>query len=442
MEITLDKHSSNQASIKIKLEEADYQSKVDAKVKDYAKKAVIKGFRPGKAPVAMVKNLYGTSVLVDEINNILSTSLNDYIKQQEFRLLGDPLPVMEAAEVIDWKKQKEFEFEYKIGFLENLVVKVDDSVQATIYTLEVDEKEVNDAVSNLRRQYGKMTNPEVSQENDFIYGDLKSEDGTFEKALSLPLSKLNEDAVKDFVGLKKDDVVKFDPKAAVKEDLAEVLNLDEAEAAAISGQYVFTVQNINRTEDAELNQEFFDKVFGQDQVTSEEEFYNKAKEILQENYNKEAKVFSEEKIKDALVAHADIDLPEQFLKEWLARTNEGKISDEDIEREYPLYAKQMTWTLIANKIAEDNDLKVEHEDILARTKEMIREQLGASGLGAQMEDSMDMFAENYLQGKDGENYMQMHSSAQNDKVLDFVKEKINVTEEKIGIDEFKRLLEN
>lgn len=442
MEITLDKHSSNQASIKIKLEEADYQSKVDAKVKDYAKKAVIKGFRPGKAPVAMVKNLYGTSVLVDEINNILSTSLNDYIKQQEFRLLGDPLPVMEAAEVIDWKKQKEFEFEYKIGFLENLVVKVDDSVQATIYTLEVDEKEVNDAVSNLRRQYGKMTNPEVSQENDFIYGDLKSEDGTFEKALSLPLSKLNEDAVKDFVGLKKDDVVKFDPKAAVKEDLAEVLNLDEAEAAAISGQYVFTVQNINRTEDAELNQEFFDKVFGQDQVTSEEEFYNKAKEILQENYNKEAKVFSEEKIKDALVAHADIDLPEQFLKEWLARTNEGKVSDEDIEREYPLYAKQMTWTLIANKIAEDNDLKVEHEDILARTKEMIREQLGASGLGAQMEDSMDMFAENYLQGKDGENYMQMHSSAQNDKVLDFVKEKINVTEEKIGIDEFKRLLEN
>src|SRR5690606_4367257 len=131
LEITLDKHSSNQASSKIKLEEADYQPTVDAKVKDYAKKANLKGFDRGNAPSAMVKNLYGTSVLVDEINNILSTSLNDYIKQQEFRLLGDPLPVMEAAEGIDWKKQREFEFEYKIGFLENLTVQVDDSIQAT-----------------------------------------------------------------------------------------------------------------------------------------------------------------------------------------------------------------------------------------------------------------------------------------------------------------------
>src|SRR5690606_6517646 len=118
-----------------------------------------------KAPIAMVKNLYGTSVLVDEINNILSTSLNDYIKQQELRILGEPLPVLESAEGIDWKKQKEFEFEYKIGFLESLEVKVDESVEATTYTLEVDEKEVNAAISNLRRQYGKMTNPEVSQEN-------------------------------------------------------------------------------------------------------------------------------------------------------------------------------------------------------------------------------------------------------------------------------------
>ena len=368
MEITLDKHSSNQATIKIKLEEADYQPKVDAKVKEYAKKANIKGFRPGKAPIAMVKNLYGTSVLVDEINNILSSSLNDYIKQQEFRLLGDPLPVMESADGIDWKKQKEFEFEYKIGFLENLEINVDNSIEATTYTLEVGEEEVNDAVSNLRRQYGKMTNPEVSQENDFIYGDLKSADGSFEKTLSLPLSKLNEDAVKNFVGLKKEDQVTFDPSKAVKEDLADVLSLTEEEAAGIAGEYTFTVQNINRTEDAELNQEFFDKVFGEDQVTSEEEFYNKAKEILQENYNKEARVFSEEKIKDALVENAKIDLPEEFLKEWLARTNEGKVTQEDIDREYPQYAKQMTWTLVANKIAEDNELKVEHEDIWRKPK--------------------------------------------------------------------------
>ncbi|HLW19866.1 MAG TPA: trigger factor [Cyclobacteriaceae bacterium] len=442
MEITLDKHSSNQASIKIKLAEADYQPKVDAKVKDYAKKANIKGFRPGKAPISMVKKMYGTSVLVDEINDILSTSLNEYIKAQEFKLLGDPLPVLETAGSIDWKNQKDFEFEYKIGFLENLEVKVDESIEVKNYVLELNEDEVNDAIGNLRSQYGKMTNPEVSQENDFVYGDLKSADGSFEKTLSLPLSKLNEDAVKDFIGLEKGAEVKFDPSTAIKEDLAQVLNIDELEAATIKGEHTFTVQNINRTEEAELNQEFFDKIFGPDQVTNEEEFFNKTKEILQGNYNKEAKVFTEEKIKDALVEKSNIELPEEFLKEWLSRTNEGKVSEEEIEREYPLYSKQMTWTLIANKIAEENGIKAEHEDILEKTKEMIREQLGASGLGSQMEDSMDMFVENYLQGKDGQNYMQMHTSVQNAKVLDFVKEKISLTEEKISIEEFKKLLEN
>src|SRR5690606_25460431 len=197
-------------------------------------------------------------------------------------------------------------------FLENLEVKVDESIAAKNYVLELNEDEVNDAIGNLRSQYGKMTNPEVSQENDFVYGDLKSADGSFEKTLSLPLSKLNEDAVKDFIGLEKGAEVKFDPSTAIKEDLAQVLNIDELEAATIKGEHTFTVQNINRTEEAELNQEFFDKIFGPDQVTNEEEFFNKTKEILQGNYNKEAKVFTEEKIKDALVEKSNIELPEEF----------------------------------------------------------------------------------------------------------------------------------
>lgn len=442
MEITLDKHSSNQASIKIKLEEADYQQKVDAKVKDYAKKANIKGFRPGKAPITMVKKLYGTSVLVDEINNVLSASLNDYIKGQEFKLLGEPLPVIEDADQIDWKNQKEFEFEYKIGFLENIELNLDNSIEVKDYVLELNDHEVNDAIGNLRRQYGKMTNPEVSQENDFLYGDLKSTDGSFEKTLSLPLSKIEEESLNQFLGLEKGSEITFDPSKVIKEDLAQVLSLSPEEAKGVSGDYIFTVQNINRTEDGELNQEFFDKVFGPDQVHSEEAFFNKTKEILQGNYNKEARVFTDEKIKEALVDHAKIELPEEFLKEWLARTNEGKITDEDIEKEFPVYSRQMSWNLISNQIAEKNEIKAEHEEVLEKTKEMIREQLASSGMGSQMEDSMGMFVENYLQGKDGQNYMQMLTSVQNEKVLNFVKEKISLSEEKIGIEEFKKLLEN
>lgn len=442
MEITLDKHSANQASVKIKLNEADYQPKVDAKVKEYARKANIKGFRPGKAPITMVKKLYGTSVLVDEINNVLSTSLNDYLKAQTFRILGDPLPVIEDADKIDWNNQKEFDFEYKIGFVEDVKVAIDKKINATSYSVEVDKATINDAVSNLRRQYGKMTNPEESQEGDFIYGDIKAIDGSFEKTFSLPLSKVDGRSLKKFVGLKKGDIIEFDPSKAIKEDLAETVGIEASEVEKLTGKFTFVVQNINRTELAELNQEFFDKVFGPNQVDSEEAFMEKVNAIMADNYNKEIKVFSDEKIKEALVAKAKIDLPEAFLKEWLFKANEGKVTQEQVDQEYPIYAKQLSWTILSNEVAKVNDIKAEHADVIEKTKEMVREQFASSGLGAQLEDSMDMFVDNYLQGNEGQNYMQMMTSVQNEKVLAFVKENIDLTEEVITIEKFKELLEN
>jgi trigger factor len=441
LEISLDKHAANQASVKIKLNEADYQPKVDAKIKDYAKKATMKGFRPGKAPITMVKKMYGTSVLVDEINSILTSSLNDYLKAQTFKILGDPLPVIEEAANIDWDSQKEFEFKYRIGFVEDIAVDIE-GVEAVSYKMDMDDKEVEDAIQNLRSQYGKMTNPEVSQENDFLYGDLQSEDGSFEKTFSMPLSAVDAGSLKQFIGLKKGDVVTFDLAKAIKENLAATIGVTEEEAAKLSGNFTFTVQNINRTELAELNQEFFDKLFGEGQVDSEEAMRNKVKEILSENYNKELRVFGEEKIKEKLVAKANIDLPEDFLKEWLFRANEGKVTNEQVEKEYPIYAKQLTWTLISNKIAKDNGIQAEHADVIEKTKEMIREQFASSGLGSQMEASMDMFVDNYLKGNEGQNYMQMLTSVQNEKVLDFVREKGNLKEEVIKIDKFKELLEN
>jgi trigger factor len=442
LEITLDKHSANQASVKITLNEADYQPKVDAKLKDYVRKANIKGFRPGKAPVSMVKRMYGTSVLVEEINNLLSTTLNDYLKSQTFRILGDPLPVFEDADKIDWKEQKDFEFEYKIGFVEDVKVNLEGSLEVTAYSIKMDEKEVDNTIENLRSQYGKMTNPEVSEENDFLYGDLKSEDGSFEKTFSLPLSKVDKKSLKKFTGLKKGDSVEFDPSKTLKEDLASTLGVTEEEAENLKGNYTFTVQNINRTELAELNQEFFDKLFGEGQVGSEGEMRDKVKSIMSENYNKELKVFSDEKIKEKLIANTNIALPESFLKEWLLKANEGKVTEEQVEKEYPIYAKQLAWTIISNTIGKENDIQAEHEDVIEKTKEMIREQFASSGLGAQLEASMDMFVDNYLKGNEGQNYMQMLTSVQNDKVLSFVKEKVAIIEEEIGVDKFQELLAN
>ena len=192
MEITVDKHTANQASIKIKLIEADYQPKVDAKLKDYAKKAVIRGFRPGKAPVTMVKSMYGVSLLVEEINTILGESLNNYLKEQTFKVLGEPLPVEKVEESIDWKNQKDFEFEYKIGFIESIQVQLDQKVKGTKYSIKVDQKLIDETIQNLTSQYGESTNPEVSEASDFIYGDLKASETDFSKTLSLDTAKLSK----------------------------------------------------------------------------------------------------------------------------------------------------------------------------------------------------------------------------------------------------------
>ena len=440
MEITLDKHSANQASIKIKLNEADYQPKVDAKLKDFAKKSNIRGFRPGKAPISMVKNMYGTSVLVEEINGILSESLNNYLKEQTFRILGEPLPV-EQSEAIDWKTQKDFEFDYKIGFVENIDLALDSKIKATKYEIKVDDKLVKETIDNLLSQYGNSTNPEVSEEGDHIYGDLKTVEGDFEKAVSLDLTKITKKLAGKFIGVSKDTVVEFESKDVKKGQWEEAFGLSDEDAAQISGSLTLTVQNINRKETAELNQEFFDKIFGPDVVKSEEEFTAKVQETLQSNYDSESKVFTEEELKKVLTDVAKVELPETFLKEWLILANEGKVSAEDVEKEFPIYAKQLTWSLISNKIATENDIKAEHEEVIEKTKQMIREQFAASGLGAQMEDSMDMFVDNYLKGEEGQNYMNMLTSIQNEKVLAFALDKISVKDKEISIDEFKELLE-
>ncbi|MEN2282238.1 trigger factor [Algoriphagus sp. SE2] len=441
MEISLEKQSTNQALIKIKLKEADYQPKVDAKLKDYAKKANIKGFRPGKAPVSMVKNIYGTSVLVEEINSILGESLNSYLKEQTFKILGEPLPVEKENDSIDWKTQKEFDFEYKIGFVENINIPLDKKFKGTKYAIKVDDKLVDETIENLKSQSGKSTNPEVSEAGDHIYGDLNVTESGFTKTVSLDLEKITKKLAGKFIGISKEALVEFDAKDVKKGQWEEAFGLSEEEANAIEGPITFSVKNINRTEAAEMNQDFFDKVFGPEVVKTEEEFIAKVKETLQGNYDRESKVFTEEELKKSLTESAKVDLPEEFLKEWLLKANEGKVTADDVEKEFPIYAKQLVWSLISNQVATENKIQAEHEDVIEKTKEMIREQFASSGLGSQMEESMDMFVDNYLKGEDGQNYMNMLTSVQNDKVLAYVQETIDLKEKEISIDKFKELLE-
>src|SRR5690606_27738752 len=162
----------------------------------------------------MVKNMYGTSVLVEEINTILSESLNTYLKEQTFKILGDPLPQDQGA--IDWKSQKDFEFDYKIGFVESVELPLDSKIKATKYSIKVDDKLINETLDNLKSQYGNSTNPEVSEEGDHIYGDLKATEGEFETTVSLDLTKITKKLAGKFIGVSKEAVVEFEAKDVKK----------------------------------------------------------------------------------------------------------------------------------------------------------------------------------------------------------------------------------
>lgn len=444
MDISLDKKSSTEASIKVKLNETDYQLGVAEKVKDYAKKANIKGFRPGKVPVSLIKKMYGKSIVVEEVNNILSKSLSDYIKENKIQLIGEPLPDQEKSKNIDWDNQKDFEFDYEIGMVNDFSYDVSSKVKVKKYKIELDKKGINETLDNVKKQFGNVTNPDTSTEGDDFFGTFNEVEGDLTNESLLKWDSINKKEQKKFIGVKPGDVIEFDVQKLVNDhhDLMSLLDIGHDKAHDIQGQFTLTVKNINRTEHAELNQELFDKVFGKDAVKTEEEFIGKVKETVEQNYEREADLLLGRDLRDALIEKTKIEIPEKFLKRWLMVTNEGKITEEDIEKEFDEYLRSLKWDLIRNKVSEDNEIKVENEEVKDRAKTMILSQLGGAGAAEQLKDHMDSFADNYLQGENGQNYMKVYNEVREEKIMELIKSKVTLDEKKVNLDEFKKAASN
>ncbi|WNB18670.1 trigger factor [Marivirga arenosa] len=445
MDITLNKKDNTNASIKIILNEADYQPNVEQKIKEYRKNANIKGFRPGKVPASYIKKLYGKSILVEEINSLLSKSLSDYIKENDLKILGEPMPNQEDAAKIDWDNQKEFEFEYTLGLVDEFDIKLDDKFKIEKHNIEVTDKVMKETMDNLTKQHGDTESVDESKAEDTLEGKLSTADGEVQERVVLPIEDIEKKAQKKFVGLKKGDEVKFDIEKTITsaEAKSRLLGQNETDANAASGEYTLTVSDIKRTKPAEINQELFDKVFGKDAVKDKKEFDEKVKETISENYDRETENLLNRDLVDTLVEKTKFELPDDFLKNWLLVSNEGKVTQEQIDKEYDLYTKDLRWNLIKNKIAEANkdDIKVEHTDVMDYTKKMIAEQFGAYGMSDQLGENMESFAQNYLQGENGENYRKVYEELLNKRVLDFVKDKITIKDKKVDLDGFKKAVD-
>jgi trigger factor len=449
MNISQEKIDNLNAVLKINIDPADYTPRVDKAIKDHAKKANIPGFRKGMVPSSHIKRMYGKSILVDEINNLLSDTLNKYIEDEKLEVLGQPLPKTgEDTKEYNWDFADNFEFNYEVGLAPEFDITFSAKDKLTDYVIKVDDETLESRIKNIRKSYGKMTNPDVSADDDVLYAELVqlSPDGSvFEDGISnitsVRLDQVQDEKVKkSLIGLKKDDVVTLDIQKAYNNDaarIAAILKIEEDAAADLKSKFQLTVKNVNRLAEADLDQEFFDKLFGEGVVTDEAGFRAKITEELESMMVQD----SERKLQDEIYHYAidkvQFNLPDEFLKRWLRATNE-QLSEEELQGGYKDFAQNLKWTLIENKIIKDNNIDIKYDEVFALAKQRLAQQFQMYSPQPIAEDQLAQYTVQYLQNKENANKIFEELKAL--KVFDYVKSVVTLDKKDIGFTDFNKLV--
>jgi trigger factor len=447
MNISQEKKDSLNAVIKVNLSPADYQQRVEKAIKEQAKKANLPGFRPGMVPAGHIKKMYGKSILVDEINNLLQDTLNNYLNEQQLEVLGQPLPVMNDEKEYNWDYNDEFEFKYEVGLAPEFPLDFSSKDKVTRYDITVDDETLAARMKNLRRSYGKMTNPDVSADDDVLYADLVqlSPDGSvFEGGItntgSIRLDQVQDEATKQtLIGLKKGDELEFDVQKAYNNDAAKIagiLKIEEADAAELQSKFKLTVKNVNRLEEADLTQEFFDKLFGEGTVNNEEEFKAKVNEEVSAMMQQDSDRKLQNDIYKFATSKVDFELPDEFLKRWLKATNEN-LSEEELEGGYADFAKGLKWTLVGNKIIKDNKIEIKYEDVFQAAKLRLDAQFRMYSPQPLTEEQLSQYTVQFLQNK--ENANRIFDEVKGEKVIEQIRSVITIDHQAITSEEFAKL---
>ncbi|WP_199117531.1 trigger factor [Pedobacter sp. ASV28] len=447
MNIAQEKIDDLNALVKITLAPEDYTPRVEKALKEQAKKANLPGFRKGMVPVAHIKRMYGKSILVEEINNMLNDNISKHLTDNKVEILGQPLPVLEDEKEYNWDYSDTFEFGYELGLAPAVDVEVSSKDKFTHYNVKADEETLAERIKNIRKSYGKMTNPEASAEGDVIYAELTqlAADGTEFEGGIVSTGSIRTDLVTDkkilktLVGVKKEDSFDLEVNKAFNGDaatIAKLLNISEEDAAELKSKFKVVVKNVNRLEEADLNQEFFDKIFGAGVVTDEAGFKAKITEEVESMFKQDADRKLQNDIYEQLTSQTKMQLPDEFLRKWLKATNE-KLSDEELAQGYDDFAKNLKWTLIENKIIKDNDIKIDYKDVFETAKQRLDAQFKMYSPQALPEDQLAQYTANFLQEK--ENANRIFEEVKALKVFDYIKSVGTLNEKEIEYNKFKAL---
>jgi len=444
MNISQEKIDSLNAVVTINMKPEDYQPRVEKAIKDHAKKAKIPGFRPGMVPAAHIKKMYGKSILVDEVNNLLSDTLNNYINEQQLEVLGQPLPKMDDSKQYNWDFADDFEFNYEVGLAPAFEVDFSSKDKVTQYVIKADKETLEARIKNIRKSYGKMTNPDVSADGDVLYAELVqlSPDGSVfddgaSNTTSVRLDQVQDEKVKkSLIGLKKGDEVTLDIQKAYNNDatrIAAILKVDDETAAELKSNFRLTVKNVNRLEESDLSQEFFDKLFGEGTVTTEEEFRTKIQEEVEAMFAQDAERKLQNDLYKLAIEKATFQLPDEFLKRWLKATNE-KLSEEELTGGYEDFAKNLKWTLLENKIIKDNKIEIKYEEVFAAAKQRLDAQFRMYSPQALSDEQLGQYTVQYLQNRDEAN--KIFEEVKAVKALDFLKSAVTLNNKEIDAKDF------
>jgi len=443
MNISQEKIDSMNAVVTINIKPEDYQPRVEKAIKDHAKKAKIPGFRPGMVPPAHIKKMYGKSILVDEVNNLLSDTLNNYINEQQLEVLGQPLPKADDKQY-NWDFADDFEFNYEVGLAPAFEVDFSSKDKVTQYVIKADKETLEARIKNIRKSYGKMTNPDVSADGDVLYAELVQLspdgsvfDGGVSNTTSVRLDQVQDEKIKkSLIGLKKDDEVTLDIQKAYNNDatrIAAILKVDDETAAGLESNFRLTVKNVNRLDESDLNQEFFDKLFGEGTVTTEEEFRAKITEEVEAMFAQDAERKLQNDLYKLAVEKATFQLPDEFLKRWLKATNE-KLTEEELTGGYEDFAKNLKWTLVENKIIKDNKIEIKYEEVFAAAKQRLDAQFRMYSPQPLSEEQLGQYTVQYLQNRDEAN--KIFEEVKAVKALDYLKSVVTLENKEVDAKDF------
>ncbi len=453
MEITRKNTGELTGTLIIKIEEKDYEVEVTKSLKKIKQKAQLKGFRPGKAPLGLIKKFHGKQVIVEEVNKILGTKIDDYIKEENMKLFGDLLPNKTEDTSFDVKNSKDFKFAFDFGLFPTLNIDLA-SHNIKLYNIAATNAEVDTEIEHYIKQNGSFIPDEVANRKSQLKVNLKEANKNDAEALISEEQLILIEFIKDkeikkqFIGLKKGAKLTIDIKKAFtnETDLAALLKIEKEKLSEISENFEVEILEVEKFEIAELNQELFDKTFGKDVIKSEEELkLNFAKQI-QEAYRTYSLNKFNVDAQEELMKTPKADLPTDFLLKWQEVEN-SKLAEpktkEEIEAELPTFQKQLKWQIIKYHILEANKLKVSEEDEINANKKLTLNQFVQYGIPVNsVTDDMltNIATESYSKLKDNEK-AHVKEIAIEDKVFNFIYNNATVISEEVTMEEFKNLNE-